>query len=122
MLQSLKKQYQVKEQAFTYTKMYYKHLSDLSNDEILAHLSFTTDELVDYVKYIKENQLAKSESILDQSKQAVCQCVDRNGKIKNLYTNKAEAESVCIQVKNKQQISLAIYTCPSTDGWHLSKG
>ncbi len=123
MFQSLKKQYQVKEQAFTYTKMRYEHLSDLSNDEILAHFSFTTDaELIDHVKDLKESQLAKPESILDQSTQQDCQCVDQNGKIKNLYATKADAESICIQVKNKQQISLVIYTCPSTDGWHLSKG
>ena len=123
MFQSLKKQYQDKEQAYAYVKKHYDHLHDLSEDEVLAYFTFTTDEeLIAHVKYLKDNQGEKPRSVPNQIKQSICQCVDRNGKIKTLYTTKTKAESVRIQVKNKEQLSLTIYECPSVSGWHLSKG
>lgn len=51
-----------------------------------------------------------------------CGCVDSAGNGKALYDSKEYAEGRANILHKEQGVNLAVYKCPYSDGWHLTKG
>jgi len=49
-------------------------------------------------------------------------CVGRDGSPKQTYRSEREAQRRAEILRREQGISLEVYGCPYSDGWHLTKG
>lgn len=49
-------------------------------------------------------------------------CVGRNGKPKQTYRSEREARCRAEILRRERGVSLSVYQCPNSDGWHLTKG
>ena len=48
-------------------------------------------------------------------------CDDRNGKMKDLYETKVDAQRRADILFEEKGVLLSIYECPFSSGWHLTK-
>ncbi len=117
MFKKLRKQFSEEEKAFTVIKKKYAHLAKLRDDEILLYCECKSRS--DIIHYV--NQLKKDEFIDKSIEVAICTCSDGSGNIKNLYLSRKDAEQVSALARKEQNITLNIYACPTSTGWHLSK-
>lgn len=51
-----------------------------------------------------------------------CLCTDSQNRFKALYSTQAEAERQAKFLYDEQAIFLIVYPCPTSSGWHLTKG
>ena len=117
MLKTLKTQLLKEEEAFELVKRKYPHLKNMSDKYILLYCECRSrSELVQYVKELKIH-IVQEES----RDEKICICTDANGDIKYLYMSKKEAELAQELRQREQNITLKIYTCPTSRGWHLTK-
>ena len=117
MLKALKKQLSEEEEAFDLIKKKYPHLGNMSDENILLYCECRSrSELVQYVKELKIH-IVQDES-MDEN---FCICTDAKGDIKYLYMSKKEAELAQELRQREQNITLKIYACPTSRGWHLTK-
>ena len=117
MLEALKKQLLEEEEAFTLIRKKYPHLTKMSDENILLYYEcHSRSELVQYVKELKIH-IVQEESMDEK----ICICTDAKGDMKYLYMSKKEAELAQELRQREQNITLKIYACPSSRGWHLSK-
>lgn len=49
-----------------------------------------------------------------------CTCVDRDGALKQLYRSRGEADRHCQIALAERRVTLSVYLCPTTPGWHLT--
>ena len=117
MLNALKKQLSKEEEAFEIIKRKYPHLTKMSDENILLYCECCSrSELVQYVKELKIH-IVQEES----RDEKICICTDAKGDMKYLYMSKKEAELAQELRQREQNITLKIYTCPTSRGWHLAK-
>ena len=118
MLEALKKQLTEEEEAFRLIKKKYPPLASMNEYEILAYCDCRSrSELVHYVKELK------IKSTQDESREEdICLCNDGNGEMKYLYLSKREAMLAQELRQREEHIKLKIYACPTSRGWHLTKG
>ncbi|PBC73348.1 hypothetical protein [Fibrobacter intestinalis] len=50
----------------------------------------------------------------------MCSCCGKDGKKKNLYFTKTEANIVANERKIATGITMHVYRCPEGDGWHIT--
>jgi hypothetical protein len=50
-----------------------------------------------------------------------CLCTDRDNQFKKIYSTQLEAERVAKFLYDEQGVSLMVYPCPYSSGWHLTK-
>jgi hypothetical protein len=48
-------------------------------------------------------------------------CTGRNGKAKESYRTKLDAQLRAEHIENERKCRLHVYQCPHGDGWHLTK-
>ncbi len=48
------------------------------------------------------------------------QCRDKNGKPKNSYASKQEAQSIADYEQLERKVSLSVYQCPLCSNWHIT--
>ncbi len=51
---------------------------------------------------------------------STCNCTDKNNKIKNLYSEKREAQEQIDYALAERGKKLKMYQCPEGNGWHLT--
>ncbi|MEA1953239.1 MAG: hypothetical protein U9O24_02470 [Campylobacterota bacterium] len=91
-------------------------LSHLSIEEILSYFKTNNlEDLKNHIKSIRQQQVPLVKELLKP-----CSCVDRKGRIKDLYTSEVLAIEEKKRVKKEKNIQLSIYSCPSNQGWHLT--
>jgi hypothetical protein len=117
MLKALKKQLSEEEEAFSLIKKKYPHLRNMSEGDILIYCNCHARS--DIVKYVKQ---LKTEACIEKDMDEIfCSCSDASGNTKYLYIHKKDAEEARIASQREQNITLKIYACPTSMGWHLSK-
>ncbi len=117
MLEALKKQLAQEEEAFRLIKKKYPPLASMHDDAILAYCDCRSrSELVQYVKELKIH-IVQEES----RDEKICICTDAKGDVKYFYMSKKEAELAQELRQREQNITLKIYACPTSRGWHLTK-
>ena len=117
MLKALKKQLSEEEEAFDLIKRKYSHLVKMSDENILMYCEcHSKSELVQYVKELKIH-IVQEES----RDEKICICTDAKGDMKYLYMSKKEAELAQELRQREENITLNIYACPTSSGWHLTK-
>lgn len=120
-LKSLKQQYKQEEQAFSKIRKIHRHLAGFSDVKILAYFELPSGEaLIDYVTQLQKSGLLDDEEGVGVNH--LCTCTDENGIGKELYETKSEAQSMCALRNREAEVSLSVYACPVTRGWHLTKG
>jgi len=118
-LKSLKKKYLREEQAFKLVKKAYLHLSNFTNEEILAYFGLESrNEILDHLDH---NKIVQDQRTKTTTKEYVCTCIDSDGESKYLYATNNEAKQRCVFLEKEQNITLKVYACPTTNGWHLTK-
>jgi len=117
-LQTLKSDLAYKETLLKTILKYYPHLSDFSQDELLAY--FQLDTLSELNEHIKDIIQTSSESTMADT--IVCTCKDGKGEFKALYETEALAQEQADRSKIQPNIKLKVYPCPCGCGWHLTKG
>ncbi len=117
MFKALKQQLSEEEEAFYLIKRKYSHLADMSEEDILLYYNcHSRSDIVQYVEQLKIDVFIEKD--MDE---IFCSCTDSNGNTKYLYIHKKEAEEARIASQREQNITLKIYACPTSRGWHLSK-
>ena len=117
MLKALKKQLSEEEEAFALIKKKYPYLRSMSEVDILNYCDFHSRS--DIVKYVEKLKIdASIEKDLDEIS---CSCTDSSGNTKYLYIHEKDAEEVRTSRQKEQHITLKIYACPTSRGWHLTK-
>ena len=117
MLEALKKHYSIINRNKLQSQMKYPPLASMHDDAILAYCDCRSmSELVQYVKELSIESVDK-EAIEDN----ICLCTDAKGEVKYLYMSKKEAELAKELRQREEHITLKIYTCPTSRGWHLTK-
>jgi len=117
-LQALKSDLAVKETLLKTIQKHYPHLSNFSQEELLAYFQF--DTLSELKVYIEDSVRTSSEDdIVDTM---LCTCQGGKGEFKVLYETEVLAQEQAEISKMKPGVSLKVYPCPYGSGWHLSKG
>ena len=117
MLKTLKKQLSEEEEAFSLIKKKYPHLRSMSEGDILLYCEcHSRSELVQYVKELSIESV--DEEVIENN---ICLCSDAKGEVKYLYMSKKEAELAKELRQREQHMTLKIYACPTSRGWHLTK-
>jgi len=73
----------------------------------------------------KEKKTLKERIIVDISKSfdmEFCLCTDSQNRFKDLYMSENEATKVANFLFKEQGITLFVYPCPYSYGWHLTRG
>ena len=117
-LQTLKSDLAYKETLLKTIYNHYPHLSDFSQEALLAYFQFDTlSELNEHIKDViqtsAENNMADT---------MLCTCKDGKGEFKALYKTEALAQEQADRSKTQPNIKLKVYPCPYGCGWHLTKG
>jgi diadenosine tetraphosphate (Ap4A) HIT family hydrolase len=117
-LQTLKSDISNKESLLGIIRNHYPHLSELTQDELLAYFELTTfDQLKEHI----ENSLHTT-SVTDNDTNDFCKCMDSNGEFKVLYETDRLAQKQADQLMIDKNIELRVYRCPYGYGWHLTSG
>ena len=120
-LKSLKQQYQKEEESFTKIRKIYVELTSFSDKEILDYFDLTTRQAL--IVFTEQLKLAEHrEDEVGVQRDTLCVCTDMNGVGKAFYEIKSEAEIVCMLRRKESGEKLSVYACPTTDGWHLTRG
>ena len=117
MLKALKKQLSEEEEAFNLIKKKYPHLRNMNEVDILNYCNcYSRSDVVKYVEKLKADVFIEKD--LDE---ILCSCTDASGNTKHLYIHKEDAEEARTGSQREQNITLKIYACPTSVGWHLAK-
>ena len=117
-LQALRSDLARKESLLKMIQKHYPHLSNLSQEELLAYFQF--DTLSKLQVYIEESIRTSSED--NKADTMLCTCKDGKGEFKVLYETEALALKQTEISKMQPGVSLKVYPCPYGYGWHLTKG
>jgi len=117
-LQALKSDLAYKETLLKTIQKHYPHLSNFSQEELLAY--FELDTLSELKVYIEDSVRTFSEDEIADT--ILCTCKDGKGEFKMLYETEALAQEQAEISKMQPGVSLKVYPCPYGSGWHLSKG
>jgi len=117
-LQSLKSDLASKETLIKTIQKHYPHLSNFSQEELLAY--FQLDTLSELKAYIDDSVRTSSEYEMEDT--MLCTCKDGKGEFKVLYETEALAQEQVNISKMQPCVSLKVYPCPYGYGWHLTKG
>ncbi len=117
MLKTFKKKLAQEEEAFERLKREYPHLANMNETAILSYLGIASHSKV--VKYVEglDTKVIPEMQIEDVH----CSCTDADGNTKYLYRYKKDAEKARTASQREQNITLKIYACPTSRGWHLTK-
>ena len=117
MLKTFKKKLAQEEEAFECLKREYPHLANMNDAAILSYLGLGSSS--DIVKYVEQ---LKTDVFIEKDMDEIgCTCTDASGNVKYLYIHRKDAEEARTASQKEQNITLNIYACPSSRGWHLSK-
>jgi len=122
-LKPIKKTINSKNRPFITIRQLYTHLSDLTNEEILAYYQVSNikalERHIEYIKKILKNRTDNYKEELAEIEG--CFCVDSRGEFKYLYSSKKEAEQQVEYSFKTKKIKLKLYPCPYHCGWHISR-
>ena len=119
MLKNLKRQQEEEKKSISKIKRLFPHLSNMSKKDLLHYFNcMSSSELIKISYSLSEIDSLSHKKDKDEN---ICKCKDANGVPKTLYETQDEAEQVKTYVYNERKVRLAIYTCPISIGWHLSK-
>ena len=119
-LKSLKQQYQKEEEAFIKSRKIYIELVSFSDEKILDYFDLSTRQaLIVFTEQLKLAEHGEDEVAVQRD--TLCVCTDMKGAGKALYETKDEAETVCTLRRKESGEKLSVYTCPTANGWHLTK-
>jgi len=117
MLKNFKKKLAQEEESFERLKKDYPHLANMNESAILSYLGIASrSEVVKYVEGLDRKAIAEVDTY-----EVLCSCTDASGDEKHLYLNRKDAEQASASRKREESITLNIYTCPTSTGWHLTK-
>ena len=92
----------------------------MNDEEILLYLECKSrNEIVQVATQLKKSKV-KTKNISSSGR--ACTCIDTKDNSKNLYADELEAKRMAKLLSKEQNIVLTVYACPSSDGWHLTKG
>ncbi|HHH19707.1 MAG TPA: hypothetical protein ENK86_04275 [Campylobacterales bacterium] len=82
------------------------------------------------LKQIKKAMIAQEKASRPQAPlptreeeiQGECLCTDSQQQFKTLYTTELEANHQAKFLYDEQGVYLIVYPCPTSSGWHLTKG
>jgi len=117
-LQALKSDLALKETLLKKIQKHYPHLSNFSQEELLAYFQF--DTLSELKVYIEDSVRTSSEDDIVDT--ILCTCKDGKGEFKVLYETEALAQEQANISKMQPSVNLKVYPCPYGYGWHLTKG
>ncbi len=117
-LQTLKTDLARKEATLKRLHNHYPHLAEFSEEEILAYFHLST---IDELKvHIQDSIKTSTDDEIHHN--ALCNCKDSKGELKDLYDTQEDAEQQADLIMTHQMLRLKVYPCPSGNGWHLTKG
>jgi hypothetical protein len=117
-LKYLKSDLSQKENLLKTIQNHFPHLSDASQEELLAY--FQLDTLGELKVYIEALSLTSCEHNIENT--MICTCKDGKGEFKVLYESEALAQAKADNSKRQPNVHLTVYPCPYGCGWHLTKG
>ena len=117
-LKSLKSDLSQKENLLKTVQNCFPHLSDASQEELLAYFQLDTfGELKVYIE-----TLSQTSHEYDIENTMICTCKDGKGEFKVLYETEVLAKEQADISRLQSNVKLKIYPCPCGYGWHLTKG
>ena len=86
----------------------------------MTHFDLSTRQAL--ITFIEKLNVKYGEDEVVVQRDTLCVCTDVIGVGKAFYETKSEAETVCMLRGKESGEKLSVYACPTTKGWHLTRG